>query len=263
MAADRLPPPRKPDDLTAQHPTRRPPHQAPVWFLRDGQCATFTTGRCLGWPVVSTGHHGDAVGVAPPGPGSPPSEYDELVAGALAAPVYGWDFGWLAGRALGSDPTWSPGTPRSAGTPRNAGTPSPPRSAPIPTLRPWRPASGWTGPVAQPATFSAGRRRSDPSRRLHRPREPSRPGGTAERTHRPLPQWTTNAYDQTTGFTPAAGHLCTDPHRRRPNERATNTDALGTTTREVTLTRTVPAVTARLSTNPAATEAYEPAPPVS
>lgn len=33
--------------------------------------------------------------------------YDELVAAALAAPVRGWDFGWLAGRAVGSDPTWS------------------------------------------------------------------------------------------------------------------------------------------------------------
>jgi SAM-dependent methyltransferase len=40
-------------------------------------------------------------------PGSPPLDYDELVAAALAAPVHGWDFGWLAGRALGSDPTWS------------------------------------------------------------------------------------------------------------------------------------------------------------
>ncbi len=63
---------------------------------------------CLSWrPVVSTGHRGDAVGVPPPGPGSTPLDYDELVAAALAAPVHGWDFGWLAGRALGSDPTWS------------------------------------------------------------------------------------------------------------------------------------------------------------
>ncbi len=43
---------------------------------------------------------------------SPPSasatpDYGELVAAALAAPVHGWDFGWLAGRAFGSDPTWS------------------------------------------------------------------------------------------------------------------------------------------------------------
>jgi len=45
--------------------------------------------------------------VPPPPPGSPPLDYDELVAGALGAPVHGWDFGWLAGRALGSDPTWS------------------------------------------------------------------------------------------------------------------------------------------------------------
>jgi SAM-dependent methyltransferase len=33
--------------------------------------------------------------------------YDELVAAAMAAPVEGWDFGWLAGRAEGSDPSWS------------------------------------------------------------------------------------------------------------------------------------------------------------
>jgi SAM-dependent methyltransferase len=30
-----------------------------------------------------------------------------LVAAAMAAPVEGWDFGWLAGRAEGSDPSWS------------------------------------------------------------------------------------------------------------------------------------------------------------
>jgi len=40
-------------------------------------------------------------------PASRPLDYDGLVAGALGAPVHGWDFGWLAGRALGSDPTWS------------------------------------------------------------------------------------------------------------------------------------------------------------
>jgi pimeloyl-ACP methyl ester carboxylesterase len=33
--------------------------------------------------------------------------YDELVAAAMAAPVEGWDFSWLAGRAEGSDPSWS------------------------------------------------------------------------------------------------------------------------------------------------------------
>jgi SAM-dependent methyltransferase len=33
--------------------------------------------------------------------------YDELVAAALAAPAEGWDFGWLAGRAKGSAPSWS------------------------------------------------------------------------------------------------------------------------------------------------------------
>ncbi|MEO3753096.1 class I SAM-dependent methyltransferase [Streptomyces sp. B6B3] len=35
------------------------------------------------------------------------SDYAALVADALAAPVEGWDFGWLAGRAEGSDPSWS------------------------------------------------------------------------------------------------------------------------------------------------------------
>ncbi len=59
---------------------------------------------------------------------------------------------------------------------------------------------------------------------------------------------------------PRRGHLCTDPHRGRRDERATSTDPLGTTTREVTLTRTVPTVTARVSANPTATDAYEPAP---
>jgi SAM-dependent methyltransferase len=33
--------------------------------------------------------------------------YDELVAEAVAVPLHGWDFGWLAGRATGSDPSWS------------------------------------------------------------------------------------------------------------------------------------------------------------
>jgi SAM-dependent methyltransferase len=33
--------------------------------------------------------------------------YDELVAAAMAVPVEGWDFSWLAGRAEGSDPSWS------------------------------------------------------------------------------------------------------------------------------------------------------------
>lgn len=47
--------------------------------------------------------------------GSRLAEFDELVAAALAAPVHGWDFGWLAGRAVGSDPTWAyPELARSA-----------------------------------------------------------------------------------------------------------------------------------------------------
>lgn len=33
--------------------------------------------------------------------------YDELVAEAVAVPLRGWDFSWLAGRASGSDPSWS------------------------------------------------------------------------------------------------------------------------------------------------------------
>lgn len=33
--------------------------------------------------------------------------FEELVAEAAAAPIRGWDFGWLAGRAEGSDPSWS------------------------------------------------------------------------------------------------------------------------------------------------------------
>jgi len=35
------------------------------------------------------------------------SEYDRLVAEAMAAPIEGWDFSWLAGRVEGSDPSWS------------------------------------------------------------------------------------------------------------------------------------------------------------
>jgi SAM-dependent methyltransferase len=35
------------------------------------------------------------------------SEYDRLVAEAIAAPIEGWDFSWLAGRVEGSDPSWS------------------------------------------------------------------------------------------------------------------------------------------------------------
>ena len=39
--------------------------------------------------------------------------YDELVRAATAAPVRGWDFAWLAGRAQGSEPAWSyPGLAR-------------------------------------------------------------------------------------------------------------------------------------------------------
>ena len=33
--------------------------------------------------------------------------YEELVAAALAAPVDGWDFGWMAGRGEGPKPSWS------------------------------------------------------------------------------------------------------------------------------------------------------------
>jgi len=33
--------------------------------------------------------------------------YEELVAEAVAVPLRGWDFGWIAGRASGSDPSWS------------------------------------------------------------------------------------------------------------------------------------------------------------
>lgn len=33
--------------------------------------------------------------------------YDELVAEAVAASFSGWDFGWLEGRAVTSDPSWS------------------------------------------------------------------------------------------------------------------------------------------------------------
>jgi SAM-dependent methyltransferase len=33
--------------------------------------------------------------------------YEELVAAAMAAPVDGWDFGWMAGRAEGPKPSWS------------------------------------------------------------------------------------------------------------------------------------------------------------
>lgn len=33
--------------------------------------------------------------------------YDRLVEEAMAAPVEGWDFGWLDGRAEGSEPSWS------------------------------------------------------------------------------------------------------------------------------------------------------------
>jgi len=35
------------------------------------------------------------------------ASYQALVAAAMAAPVEGWNFGWLAGRAEGSAPSWS------------------------------------------------------------------------------------------------------------------------------------------------------------
>ncbi|SNY71666.1 class I SAM-dependent methyltransferase [Paractinoplanes atraurantiacus] len=34
-------------------------------------------------------------------------EFERLVAEAIGAPLKGWDFGWLAGRVEGSDPSWS------------------------------------------------------------------------------------------------------------------------------------------------------------
>ena len=34
-------------------------------------------------------------------------EFEQLVAEAVDAPLKGWDFSWLAGRAAGSDPSWS------------------------------------------------------------------------------------------------------------------------------------------------------------
>jgi SAM-dependent methyltransferase len=33
-------------------------------------------------------------------------DYDSLVAAAAAVPLRGWDFGWLADRAAGAEPTW-------------------------------------------------------------------------------------------------------------------------------------------------------------
>jgi len=94
---------RAPDPERTQPPPLEPGRAAPR--RRGGWEDGGVT--AAGGAVVSTGHRGDAVGVPPPSPGSPPPDYDELVAASLAAPVHGWDFGWLAGRALGSDPTWS------------------------------------------------------------------------------------------------------------------------------------------------------------
>jgi SAM-dependent methyltransferase len=38
---------------------------------------------------------------------SPGRQYDELVAEAVGVPITGWEFAWLDGRAVGSDPSWS------------------------------------------------------------------------------------------------------------------------------------------------------------
>src|SRR3954471_20400109 len=39
--------------------------------------------------------------------------YDELVGEAVGVPITGWEFAWLDGRAVGSDPSWSyPGLAR-------------------------------------------------------------------------------------------------------------------------------------------------------
>ncbi len=35
------------------------------------------------------------------------SDYDELVGEAVGVPVTGWEFAWMDGRAVGSDPSWS------------------------------------------------------------------------------------------------------------------------------------------------------------
>ncbi|MFF5083687.1 hypothetical protein ACFY36_42120 [Actinoplanes sp. NPDC000266] len=34
-------------------------------------------------------------------------EFERLVAEAAGVPLKGWDFGWVAGRVAGSDPSWS------------------------------------------------------------------------------------------------------------------------------------------------------------
>ncbi|GID96519.1 class I SAM-dependent methyltransferase [Amorphoplanes digitatis] len=36
-----------------------------------------------------------------------PRQYDQLVGEAVGVPVTGWEFAWLDGRAVGSDPSWS------------------------------------------------------------------------------------------------------------------------------------------------------------
>jgi len=36
-----------------------------------------------------------------------PASFDDQVAAGLAAPVAGWSFGWLTGRAVGAEPSWS------------------------------------------------------------------------------------------------------------------------------------------------------------
>jgi SAM-dependent methyltransferase len=41
------------------------------------------------------------------GYGRPVSRFERLTAEAVDVPLRGWDFGWLAGRISGSDPSWS------------------------------------------------------------------------------------------------------------------------------------------------------------
>jgi hypothetical protein len=36
-----------------------------------------------------------------------PRQYDQLVGEAVGVPITGWEFAWLDGRAVGSDPSWS------------------------------------------------------------------------------------------------------------------------------------------------------------
>jgi SAM-dependent methyltransferase len=68
--------------------------------LRIGVLAATDQGaplyRRLGWTS-----HGPIAGAVYQG------TYEKLVAEAAAVPLRGWDFSWIAGRATGSDPSWS------------------------------------------------------------------------------------------------------------------------------------------------------------